>query len=78
VPTGILPFGRHRGGPCRDCGERRLGCHGSCERYAAWQRSWREEADRINTKLRAEKSINRYFVEGMGGELRHCKEKPRK
>ena len=30
--------------PCKDCLERCLGCHGKCERYAAY----RSELDRIN------------------------------
>ena len=22
--------------PCRGCGERRVGCHGTCQRYLGW------------------------------------------
>ena len=23
--------------PCKNCSERQLGCHGKCEKYAAWK-----------------------------------------
>lgn len=30
---------------CWHCEERRVGCHGSCERYAAWVKAERERKD---------------------------------
>ena len=35
---------------CRDCGERRIGCHGECEKYKAAQ----EENRKMKEWLRAE------------------------
>lgn len=30
-------FRRHPPVPCKDCPDRVAGCHGSCEKYKAWQ-----------------------------------------
>ena len=27
--------------PCKECIDRQLGCHGSCETYQAWQAEWK-------------------------------------
>ena len=36
---------------CKECTERYVGCHGSCEHYLAW----RKEVDALNKKIRNEK-----------------------
>lgn len=37
--------------PCRDCSERTVGCHATCENYKAWK----EETDRVNENVREKK-----------------------
>lgn len=39
---------------CRDCGDRKIGCHAECERYIKEQAEREEKLER----LRFEKSIN--------------------
>lgn len=39
--------------PCLNCTDRKLGCHGSCERYKEFQ----EKNEEIKAKERAEKDI---------------------
>ena len=38
--------------PCKGCTERRLTCHGFCERY----QTWKKELDETNEWLRNQKS----------------------
>ena len=37
--------------PCRDCTERVLMCHGSCDRYQAWKKEYEstKEQNRVET-----------------------------
>ena len=37
--------------PCKDCADRKLLCHGSCEKYKAWK----EESERVAKQIRLEK-----------------------
>lgn len=42
------PFNRGDGlkqGPCRDCVDRKVGCHAECERYAAYKAELRAERE---------------------------------
>ncbi len=34
--------------PCRDCGDRKVGCHGTCEKY----KEWKVQNDELNKKAR--------------------------
>lgn len=40
--------------PCRDCKERHVGCHSSCEQYKEYQTKYKEECE----KMAQEKMIN--------------------
>ena len=52
--------------PCKGCTERYVGCHGKCEKYAAWQskhekakQRQREELDAIDNRIRGlERMLN--------------------
>jgi hypothetical protein len=48
---------------CKDCTDRHINCHSTCERYKAW----REELDKRNEKIREvknrENDIRNYEVE---------------
>lgn len=43
--------------PCKDCPDRRPGCHSGCDRYRAWQKEW----SRLKEKERAYKEQLRIF-----------------
>ncbi len=45
-----------RGAPCKDCEERVLGCHASCERYL----SFKKEADLIRAKVVKQNFLDRF------------------
>lgn len=36
--------------PCKGCGKRRSGCHGTCEAYQEWAKKRREELSKINRR----------------------------
>lgn len=33
--------------PCWKCGNRCVGCHGSCERYGEWRKEYESNADAV-------------------------------
>ena len=39
--------------PCNNCPDRHAGCHGSCEKYAAFK----EEKAKVNEERRAERTL---------------------
>lgn len=45
--------------PCKNCGDREVGCHGSCEAY----RSWRAHMDERNNKIRNNKNKHKEYHE---------------
>lgn len=45
--------------PCKGCWDRKLGCHGRCERYA----EFRKKLEKANEQLIAENEIDRYIVQ---------------
>lgn len=45
--------------PCKNCGDRFIGCHGKCEKYKAW----RAEYDEINKKRNLDILLDRHFKE---------------
>ena len=46
-------------GPCRNCEERRVGCHAECERYLTWAKARREARERDYDK----RIYERYAIE---------------
>ena len=57
--------------PCRECGKRKVGCHGGCDDY----RAWRAERDEKTRKADAERqgtpmlcrAVQRQIWRGMKG-----------
>ena len=47
-----------KNGPCRDCNDRAVGCHGRCERYQEWKR----DRDAILDAMNAEKAKTQLAV----------------
>lgn len=43
--------------PCKDCRSRKLGCHGTCEKY----KQYRELIDKASDKARKERVIDSLF-----------------
>ena len=50
--------------PCRDCKERQVGCHATCNKYI----EWRKEYDRVTKGIR-----NRRHQKGIGYLGEHFK-----
>lgn len=45
---------------CHECAERRVGCHGRCERYAAWLKLKAERSASKKSARAREADINDY------------------
>ena len=43
-------------GPCRDCKNRTITCHGECKAYL----EWREQIKALNEKIRSKAKLNEY------------------
>lgn len=44
--------------PCKDCPERYLGCHSSCEKY----QMFREERNKFNSEKKAKEDSENWFA----------------
>ena len=54
--------------PCKDCGDRQIGCHSSCDRYA--------EYNSENIKRRNERQLDyKCFEVNLRGRIQAAKEK---
>lgn len=51
---------QYKGSPCKDCSDRQVGCHGSCEKY----RAYKDYQETIAERRRMENSINQMVVTG--------------
>lgn len=49
--------------PCRECGERRVGCHRKCARFLAWDIMDTERRKRIAKKRAAEGELVKMDVD---------------
>ena len=50
--------------PCKGCGNRFVGCHGTCENYAAWVKVEKEIGDKIKAAKDKENLNNSFAVNG--------------
>lgn len=48
--------------PCKDCGTRRIGCHGRCEKYAAFRAKNAES--KAGHRQRYNAVADKYTIEG--------------
>lgn len=48
---------------CFQCTERRVGCHGSCERYAAWVKAERERKEAERAAKAEKNALDEYINE---------------
>lgn len=60
--------------PCKDCPDRKLKCHGSCERY----KEYREYLDNINKAMSADNGIESFLKTQSERRHRHPSRMKRK
>jgi len=58
--------------PCKDCPERHIACHGSCEKYADYKKRHYAEKDRMHLEDVLNKQINEL---NWGSSQKHEKNK---
>lgn len=46
--------------PCRDCTERIVGCHSTCNRYSEWSAEHKRQKDEIRRKRDELNCVNNY------------------
>lgn len=51
---------RAKVGVCKDCTEREVGCHSSCERYITAKKEWEAEKNRIYTEKCKDSNYDNY------------------
>lgn len=51
--------------PCKDCMERYIGCHSSCDRYIGWRKEFDEQKKEILKVRVAENAANARRNEGI-------------
>ena len=61
-------FGGHVGRHCRDCEERHVGCHGTCERYQQAKEEHETYTKRIQRYKESESILYRHKVKSMQKE----------
>ncbi len=49
--------------PCKDCTERHVGCHGTCERYKDWKTAHDAEKDARFKAKQEEATFRKYKVD---------------
>ena len=62
VPRSIFKPGWTRDSPCLGCGDRSVGCHGKCERYAQYKAEGLEDWKKRRDTYTAERNIEGYEV----------------
>lgn len=64
---------RYPPNPCRDCQDRRVGCHADCERHADWVNKKEEEKQKLEKANEADKIIYRYNKESRNRAIKRLK-----
>ena len=59
--------------PCRDCENRTVGCHTTCEVRAEWVDRLKEEQDTIYTIRNKERQIGRFVADNIARTKRRCR-----
>ena len=55
--------------PCRNCEERCVGCHGTCQRYLDWHEQHVQRQREIRSKIEAENTMRSFYIES-GNKIR--------
>lgn len=56
--------------PCHKCGDRRIGCHGTCEKYLDWKKEKAEVAEAKQKADAATPTLCREVVKQIWREMR--------
>lgn len=61
--------------PCKDCLDRQIGCHSSCEKYLEWNRQHKKDKEELDKKRAYDKQATTYQVESIrkAAKRRHGK-----
>ena len=54
-----------RVGTCKDCTDRKVGCHSTCERYMTAKKEWDAEKDRIDKERGKQSDYNNQHYNGV-------------
>lgn len=57
--------------PCKECANRKSGCHSACEQY----KGWRAEYDEQKQKIKDAREIDKIFAEHKDRLYRYAKKK---
>ena len=49
--------------PCKDCKERQVGCHSTCEKYLEWNKKWVDNKIKISEQKYLMKQIDSHEIE---------------
>lgn len=60
--------------PCKDCPDRQVGCHSTCEKYI----EFKKEADEQRLKRIEQGNINQYMREASERRYKHLKNRKRR
>ena len=52
--------------PCKDCKERQVGCHSTCEKYLEWNKKWVDNKIKISEKKYLMKQIDSHEISTNG------------
>ena len=51
--------------PCKDCPDRKVGCHGSCEKYARAKAAYAEKAEEVFKVKRTYDDFDDYKIDAV-------------
>lgn len=49
--------------PCKDCSDRHVGCHATCERYLEWQTTYYEYKEKVFTERSKQNRLDKYSID---------------
>ena len=49
--------------PCKECTDRQIKCHSTCQRYKHWRKEYDEAKEKYNAQSELENSLNTYEID---------------
>lgn len=62
MPYTPKSFYKHTVAPCKDCAERAVGCHGTCEKYKDWKKNEGAEKAKMIKAYKTERALEDYQI----------------
>ena len=59
--------------PCKDCTERTVGCHGTCEKYAKYIKDRNKLRHELKKKVYEERDMDNYVIDAVYRSQRNRK-----